>query len=264
MTENVFQHNHRVVDESRERQRQASQHHGVHRAAGEIENDECRQRRERNRETHGHGRTHAAQENQDHEGREEQANASLVQQRLNRVLDESGLVKHHSRDQCFRNVEQVSDRFLDAIHHRDGIRISALLQNRQVNRWLAVHAHDVALNLPRVLGHSHVAHGHRRGPQRLQRKAVDVVHVAKLAVGVNGVIQRPDAHLAGRKDQVGIVHGPHHVHGAQLVSLEFQRVDVHHDLSILPAERLRDGSPGHAGNLISDRELRKVAQRSLA
>ena len=60
-------------------------------------------------------------------------------------------------DQLLRNVDQVRHRFPHAVHHRDGIGVAALLEDRQVDRPLAVHAHDVHLNLLRVLGVSDVA-----------------------------------------------------------------------------------------------------------
>ena len=50
-------------------------------------------------------------------------------------------------DQFLGHVEQVLHRVLDAVHHRDGVGVAALLEHRQVDRGLAVHAHDVGLDL---------------------------------------------------------------------------------------------------------------------
>ena len=51
------------------------------------------ERGERNREENRHGGAHAAEEDQDHQRREHQADAALVQQRLDRRLHEERLVE---------------------------------------------------------------------------------------------------------------------------------------------------------------------------
>ena len=48
MTIDVLQHHHRVVDNTRERQRQPAQHHGVDGASAEPQDHECGERRQRN------------------------------------------------------------------------------------------------------------------------------------------------------------------------------------------------------------------------
>ena len=74
------------------------------------------------------------------------------------VLHELRLIEHHVRDQFLRHVEQMRDRVLDAVHDRNRVGVAALLQHRQIDRRLAVHAHDVVLDLLRVLGVADVAH----------------------------------------------------------------------------------------------------------
>ncbi len=92
---------------------------------------------------------------------------------------------------------------------------------------------------------------------------VDVRDVAELAVGEDGVVERPDLHVAGRQDQVRVVDGPHDVHRAHLVRLQLRRIDVHHDLAVLAAEGRRHRRARHAGELVADGELPEVAQLRL-
>ena len=106
---------------------------------------------------------------------------------------------------CFRNVSKISNRVLDAVHDRDGVGIAALLQHRQIDRWLAVHAHDIGLNLVRIQRLADVLHQHRRVAHGLQGKAVDFSRVWQLAVGVEVVVNRPDLHITGRQNQVAVI-----------------------------------------------------------
>ena len=57
-----------------------------------------------------------------------------------------------------------------------------------------------------------------------------------------------------------MVDGAHHVHQAQLVASQFDRVDVHLDLPVLAAEGLRHGRAGHVRDLVANVELPEVVQ----
>ena len=92
---------------------------------------------------------------------------------------------------------------------------------------------------------------------------IDVVDVVELAVGVKVVIERPDLHVARGQNQVRIVHRPHDIHDAELMRLEFQRIDIDHDLPIAPAERLRHRGARHIRHLVADRVLAQIAQLRL-
>jgi hypothetical protein len=48
-----------------------------------------------------------------------------------------------------------------AVHHRNGVRIAALLQHGQIDRSLPVHAHGVVLQRVGVLGDADIGHPHR-------------------------------------------------------------------------------------------------------
>ena len=186
---------------------------------------------------------------------------AFVEQRLDGGLDEDGLIEDHLADEFFRDVEQMLHRVLDAVHDRDGVGVPALFEHRQVDRRLAIHAHHVGLDLLRVLGIADVGDADRRLPDGLHRQVVDLLDGAQLAVGVDVVVQHADLHIAGRQNQVGIVHGADHVHQAQLVRFQFVGVRVDHDLAVPAAERLRHAGAGHAGNLVAHLELSQIAQR---
>ena len=72
----------------------------------------------------------------------------------------------------WRNVQQVLDPVAHAVHDLNGVAVAALLQDRQVNRLLAVHANDVVLNGRRVFGVPDVAEAQHAVADRLQRHIV--------------------------------------------------------------------------------------------
>ncbi len=55
-----------------------------------------------------------------------------------------------------------------------------------------------------------------------------------------------------------------HIHGAQLIGLQLQRIHVNHDLAVPAAIGRRNGGAGNAGNLISNLELQVVVKLRLA
>ena len=82
----------------------------------------------------------------------------------------------------------------------------------------------------------------------------------QLAVGVEVVVDRADLHVAGGQDQVAVVHRADHIHHAELVRLQLQRIDVDHDLPIASAERLRHRCAGHVRDLVAHVVLAEIAQ----
>ena len=94
----------------------------------------------------------------------------------------------------------------------------------------------------------------------LERQSVDFLRGGKLAVGVDVVVFRPDAHIAGRQNRIGIVDGAHHIHQAQLMRLQLYGIDIDLNLPVLAAEGLRYRRSGHIRNLIPNRELSKIVQ----
>ncbi len=93
-----------------------------------------------------------AEEDQDHQRGEHQPDAAFVAQVRDRGLHEDRLIEHHPRHQRLGNIEQVLQRVADSVDDRDGVAVAALLQDRQIDRALAVDAHDVGLDGVGVLG----------------------------------------------------------------------------------------------------------------
>ena len=263
MAEDIFQDDDRVVDQTGKDEGQTSQDHHVHRVAGEIERDKSGERRQGDGEEDGHRGAHAAEENQDHESGQEQADRPLVNQVLDRVADKDGLVEDDFGHQLLWHVDQVGDRLLDPVDHRDRVRIAALFHHRQIDRGLPVDPDDVGLDFRSILGVADISDQHRPVADRFQRQAVDVVHRLDLAVGVEIVVERPDFHVAGRQNQIGFVHRPNDVHDAELMRLQLDGVDINHDLAVAAAEGLGHGSAGNVGDLVAHGVLSGVPQFGL-
>src|SRR5579863_8246802 len=86
-------------------------------------------------------------------------------------------------------------RVRDAVHDRDGISV-ALFHHGDVHRALAVDAHDVLLNLRRVLGVTDVAEQDRLlAGADLDRYLVNRGRVVDHAVAVNEVVGRADLRI---------------------------------------------------------------------
>ena len=93
------------------------------------------------------GRAHAAEENQDHEGGQKQPDGAFVHQRLDGRLHKHAIGRtRHVLTSCFGEVDQFGERFPHSVDDSDGVGISALLEDGNVDRSLAVDADDVGLN----------------------------------------------------------------------------------------------------------------------
>src|ERR1700683_5623692 len=98
---------------------------------------------------------------------------------------------------------------------------------------------------------------------RLDRHGIDFLNHRNLAIGIDVVIFRSDAHVAGGQNQIRFIHRAHHVHHRELVSFEFDRIDINLDLPVLAAVRLRYGSAGNVGDLIPYLKLRQIFEPRL-
>ena len=161
---------------------------------------------------------------------------------------------------CLGISTQMLERFLDAVNDGDGIGVAALLQNREVNGRLTVHTHDVGLNGVGVHGVADIPDEHGGLADRFQGHAVDELGGRCLAVGIQIVIDGSDFDVAGGKNEIALVDGANHVHGAQLVGFKLQWIDIHHDLAILSAEGLGNRSAWDVGNLVANVVLTEVVQ----
>src|SRR5256884_653768 len=242
MAKNVFENDDGVVDQPGEGQRESAEHHGVDAAATSAQGQKRSQGRKRNGKENGGGGPEAAEEKQNHQTREDEADASFAKHVGDGCFDESLFVKKAIGNVLLGNVNQMLESAFDAIDDGDGVGIAALFENGKVDGALPIHSYDVGLDGLGVYGFADIADKHRglRLADTLERHGVDVRGRRSLAVGIEVVIVRTDFDVAGGKNQVGVVDFAHHVHGTQLMRLELQRIDVNHDLAIAPAERLRE------------------------
>src|SRR4029077_14894404 len=262
MTKDVFEDDDGVVDQAGKREREPSENHGVDSAATSSESQKGGQRRKRNGKKNGGGSPEASEKEQNHYTGEDQADSAFADQVEDGSLDENRLVENYSCRKLLRDVNEMLEGIGDAIDHGDGVRVAALFENRQVDRGLAIHAHDVGLNSLGVHGLADVAHQHRGLANGFERHAVNGRCRRRLAIGVEVVLERHDLHVTGRQDQVGLVDLAHYVHGAQLVCIKLKGIDVHHDLAVSATEGLRHGSTGNIGNLIPDGVLTQIVKLS--
>ncbi len=204
MTVDVFDHDHRIVDQARKGQSQAAQDHGVDGLAHRMKHEKRNHHREWNRQKHGHRGPEAAQKQQNHHAGQEDADAAFAQHRGDGFLDEHRLVENHAGLQLRRNIAQRQDGLADSIDHRDRVRIAALLLHaarRRISARPRARCCTAATSRPRPC------------PRRKQRPifwpsvlsgtSLSAWASGNLRVGVDVVVHRPDAHVAGRQDQIG-------------------------------------------------------------
>src|SRR6202007_3156290 len=103
----------------------------------------------------------------------------------------------------------------DAIPHSvddlDGIAISTLFQNGQVDGFLTINANNVVLNGGRVLGVSDIAKTYKRVANRLEWDVIHLGDVRQLSIAVNVVVAWADADVPGGQNPIGIVDCAHHI-----------------------------------------------------
>src|SRR5678816_3987809 len=157
---------------------------------------------------------------------------------------------------CIRDsIHQVAHDVTHAIYYRDGVSVTTLLEDGCVDRALSVHPHHAGKDLASVLSVRDIADPDDGRTNHLQRQPIDFLNAGELAVGVDTVIQGADGHVSGGQNQVGAIHGANHVHQAELVCLQLERIRVDHDLAITAPERLWNTRPRDARHLIANREL---------
>ena len=145
VAKDVFEHDNAVIDEPGEDQRQTAQKHGIDGAAHVIGDQQADHHRERNGKQHGDRGAGAAQENQDHHAGQHQSDAGFLRNVPDRQFDEDGLVEDNRGLQRCRNVDQMLDGGLHAVHDGDGVAVAALFEDRHVDGALSIDAHNVVL-----------------------------------------------------------------------------------------------------------------------
>ena len=148
----------------------------------------------------------------------------------------------------------------NSVDDRDGVAISALLEDGNIHRMLAINAHDVGLNGARILGFTNVANHHGSQPNGFDGEEIDLRSGGDLTVGVDVVVHVADAHVTGRQDQVGFVNRLNHIEETELMGFQFDRVDKNLDLPVCAAERLRHRGALHVGNLVAYLKLGQILE----
>ena len=83
----------------------------------------------------------------------------------------------------------------------------------------------------------HVLHENGGAVYKFHRDVVEIIDGGGNRVGAHGVLRVADLRRAGRQRQVLGVDGIDHVDRRQSLGLQFQGVDIHHDLAVLAAGR---------------------------
>ena len=121
MAINVLEHNHAVIDQAREDQRQPGQNHGVDGAAHEVDDQQADQHGERNGEQHRDGGARAAQKYQDHHSGHHEPDNRFARDVGDGQLDEDRLIEDHGGLESVGNIDEFLDRGFDAVDDLDGV-----------------------------------------------------------------------------------------------------------------------------------------------
>ena len=73
---------------------------------------------------------------------------------------------------------------------------------------------ELGLDLVRIFRVTHIRDSDRGLASGLQRKGIDTLHVAELAIRVDVVVIRADLRVPGRENQIRVIHGPNNIHRA--------------------------------------------------
>ena len=109
VSENIFEHDHRIVDQAREGQGQAAQNHAVDRLVARVEKKKRGHHGKRNRKKDSRRRSGTTKENQNHQRREQQADSTFAEHGGNRLFHEQRLIEHDVGLQLRGNIAQVLD-----------------------------------------------------------------------------------------------------------------------------------------------------------
>ncbi len=104
---------------------------------------------------------------------------------------------------------------------------------------LALSANDVLLDQPAVVNLPDVLDEHRRAVDEFDGDVVEVVDRRRQRVGPHRVLEVSYLRRSGRDGEVLRIDGVDDVERGQAFGLQFQRVDIDHDLPIFPARRRR-------------------------
>ena len=114
-----------------------------------------------------------------------------------------------------------------------------MLQDRQIDRALAVDVHDVGLRREAVAHMADIADGDRHAVEHADRQRVEALHRRGAGVELHVVGAVADPRRAGGHDHVGRLQRGHHVVQRKALGRQSGRIDIDIDLPLLAAERPR-------------------------
>ena len=170
------------------------------------------------------------------------------------------MVEYDASDELFGNIDEVLERFLNAGNNRERVRIAALLENREIDGRLPIHANNIGLDGLCIDGFPDVRDHYRGLADGFERHRIDHAGGGNLGVGVEVVVVGADLDVARGKNEVAFVDLADHVHWAELVGLELERIDVNHDLAVLAAKRLGNRCARDVRDLVADVVLAQIVQ----
>ncbi len=224
-----------VVDEDAHRQREAAEGHHVERLPDGAEDGQRGQDRERDRGDDHERAAPAAEEEQDHEARQEGRDRSLGQHAGDGGAHEQRLIEElldlqAGGRRCADRRQQV----LQLLDDRERRR-AALLDDGEQHRAPAVLADDVRLHREAIAHVAHVAHVDDGAVDVLHGQVVERCHRVGAAVETHAVFLRPELHGAGGQRQVLEVDGGADVGRGDALRQQRLRIEIHHDLARLAA-----------------------------
>ena len=249
-----------IVDENADRERESAERHHVERLARGRERRDRGQHRERNGGGDDQRRAPAAEEQQDHRGRERGGDQAFARHAAHGALDEHGLVAHYDEPERRRQGRLDARQLrLDA---RDDVerRRRAAFQHAHQHRATAVDAHDVALRRITVADVRDVAHEDHRAVHGPDRQRVELVDGQRAVVEPDVVFEAADLLRAGRDDLVLLRQRGRDILRGQPLGLQRLRVEIDLHLAHLAAVRRRNRDTGDGQQLRPDHVGRVVAE----
>ncbi len=248
----------RIVHQDADGERQPAERHHVDRLAEQTEDRDRRQDRQRNRDADDQRAAPAAEKQQDHEARQQRRDQRLADDAADGRPHEQRLIAED------RQLQVLRDRGHDPgqrVLHRvdDGQRgRPAVARDGQQHPARPVRADDVGLRNEAVVNRGDVFEVDRRAVDRLDRQVVERRDAGQAAVQADGIFGPRELRRARRHDQVLKVQGVRHVNRRQALGVQLVEVQVHHDLTVLAAERIRHRRALHGGERRADEVVPEV------
>ena len=253
-----------VVHQDAHRERKAAQGHDVDRLAQRRQCDEGGQDRQRDRHGDDERSAPAAEEEQDHQGREAAREDRFVHDPVHRCTHEHRLVHRRADLEIGRQAVLHPRQFLFHALHDVERRGRAVLQDVHQHRALTVVAHDVRLRLEAVVHLRDIAHVDGPGARRADREVVQLGDGLRTAVQSDVVFELTDLRGTRGQDEVLRIDGVDHIERCQALRLQRPRIDVDHHRPELAAVGVGHHRALHRRELRAHEAVREVEDLVLA